>query len=235
MGPRILFIEDELNLLQSLSYILEKEGFQVRGTPSGVEGAALAAQDPPDLVLLDLNLPDIDGFEVCRRLKANPATRGAFIMMLSGRGDLEDVVAGLTAYADDYLTKPFQPKLLLARIHALLRRRSQGTPPAPPAQHGLLRLDAAAREVWVEGQKVALTKTEFEILHLLASRPGRVLTRDQILDHIRGIDYAITDRVVDYQVSGLRKKLGAAAEYLETVRGVGYKFVGPAAGAGDAQ
>lgn len=227
MGARILFIEDELNLLQSLTYILEKEGFEVRGTPLGVEGASMAMAEPPDLVLLDLNLPDVDGFEVCRRLKANPSTRSTFILMLSARGGMEDVVAGLEAYADDYLTKPFQPRVLLARIHALLRRRTHALAPQPPQPHGLLRIDPAAREVWLNGQSLCLTKSEFEILQLLAASPGRVLTREQILDQIRGTDFAITDRVVDYQVSGLRKKLGVAADYIQTIRGVGYKFVVP--------
>jgi len=227
MGARILFIEDELNLLQSLTYILEKEGFEVRGTPLGVEGASMAAADPPDLVLLDLNLPDIDGFEVCRRLKADPSTRCTFILMLSARGGMEDIVAGLEAYADDYLTKPFQPRVLLARIHALLRRRTHAVAPAPPLAHGLLQMDPAARDVWVNSQRVSLTKSEFEILLLLVSKAGCVFTRDQILDHIRGTDFAITDRVVDYQVSGLRKKLGVASDYIQTIRGVGYKFCGP--------
>ncbi len=226
MTPKILFIEDELNLLEALSFILQNEGFQVTGTPKGIEGVRLAMESPPDLVLLDLNLPDIDGFEVCRRLKADPSTRSSLILMLSARGGMDDIVSGLEAYADDYLTKPFQPRILLARIRALLRR-TQATSAVPATHHGLLKVDLAARDVWVEGEKVTLTKTEFEILHLLASKAGRVLTRDQILDHVRGTDYAITDRVVDYQVSGLRRKLKEAAEYIETVRGVGYKFTGP--------
>ncbi len=229
MATTILFIEDELNLLQSLTYILEMEGFAVRSTPSGLRGCEWASEAPPDLVLLDLNLPDIDGFEVCRRLKASPATRGSLVLMLSARGGVDDIVAGLETYADDYLTKPFQPQVLLARIRALLRRKSASVLPPIPEERGMLRIDAAAREVWVEGTKVLLTKTEFEILMLLVRKPGRVLTRDQILDEIRGTDYAITDRVVDYQVSGLRKKLGAASQYLETVRCVCYKFIGPVA------
>lgn len=227
MSADILFIEDELNLQESLSYILRSEGFKVRATHSGAKGAEMAAQSPPDLVLLDLNLPDIDGFEVCRRLKANPATRGSLILMLSARGAMEEMVAGLETYADDYLAKPFQPRMLLARIHALLRRNKPQVQTTPIQSAGPLTVDHDAREVRVQGQLLTLTKTEFDILHLLLQHAGRVLTRDRILDHIRGTDYAITDRVVDYQVSGLRKKLGAAADCVETVRGVGYKFTCP--------
>lgn len=233
MPLKVLFIEDEPNLLHSVTYILELEGFTVQAVERGLPGVDAALANPPDLVLLDLNLPDIDGFEVCRRLKANPKTRDAMIFMLSARGSMQDVVDGLSSYADDYLTKPFQPRILMARIHALARRRGLGRPQAERTQHGVVVIDSASRTVEVGGAAVNLTKTEFDILLLLSNNYNRVLTREQILDAIRGTDYAITERIVDYQVSGLRRKLGEAADYLDTIRGVGYRFLVPGASGSD--
>ena len=226
MKPKLLYIEDEVNLLNSLSFILENEGFQVACATSGEEGLELARKDPPELVLVDLNLPGIDGFEVCRRLRDDAVTADCYIIMLTARAKVEDIVYGLEQYADDYIPKPFQPKVLLARVRALLRRRKRG--PAGKddiLQYGDLRVDLSAHEVHILGQRISLTKTEFGILTLLARHPNRVMSRTRILDDIRGYDFSITERVVDYQISGLRKKMGDSARHLETVRGVGYKFV----------
>jgi len=226
MKPKLLYIEDEVNLLNSVAFILEKEGFDVACAATGEEGLELAAANPPDLVLLDLNLPGIDGFEVCRRLKQDSRTSQAYVMMLTARGKEDDIVYGLDQYADDYIAKPFQPKVLVARIRALLRRSHRMPVGVEEVlQFSSLTIDLSAHEVFVGGKKVSLTKTEFGILSLLARHPNRVMTRTRILDDIRGYDFSITDRVVDFQISGLRKKLGAASAHVETVRGVGYKFV----------
>lgn len=219
----ILLVEDEENLRASLAFILEREGFSVTAVGTGEEGVVCASAAPPDLALLDINLPGMDGFEVAKRLRANPTIA---IILLSARNAVEDVVDGLERYADDYVTKPFHPRVLIARIHALLRRRSV----LDPRAQGTLRIaeleiDVAGREARVDGERAALTKTEFDILHLLATRPNRVLSRDQILDAVRGDGAVITERAVDFQVSGLRRKLGGAARLVETVRGVGYKLV----------
>ena len=221
----ILFVEDEENLLNSVTFILEREGFHVTGVPTGEEAMERAVAGPPDLVLLDINLPGIDGFEVAQRLRRHPVTAKVLIMLLSARTGIEDVVEGLERYADDYVTKPFHPRVLLARIHALLRRRTSEQVAAPEKLcFRELEIDVAARETRVGEERLALTKTEFDILYLLATHPNHVLSRDQILDAVRGDGAVITERAVDFQVSGLRRKLGSAAALIETVRGVGYKL-----------
>jgi len=221
----ILFVEDEANLLNSVAFILEREGFHVTGVGTGEDALKIALADPPDLVLLDINLPGIDGFEVAQRLRRHPVTAQVLIMLLSARNTVEDVVDGLERYADDYVTKPFHPRLLLARIHALLRRQAPSEAlPSERLCFNELEIDVAARETRVGQERLALTKTEFDILYLLATRPNHVLSRDQILDAVRGDGAVITDRAVDFQVSGLRRKLGSAARLIETVRGVGYKL-----------
>ena len=228
---KLLLIEDELNLQNSLTYLLEQEGFCVAAASTGEQGLELARATPPDLVLLDVNLPGIDGFETARRLRADPLTRACLIIMLTARAHPDDIVQGLSSVADDYVTKPFLPRVLLARIAAHLRRG--GAPAEGAGDGGVLRFDclainSSAHEVCVDAAPVKLTPTEYDILVLLATRPNRVYTRSQIIDHVRGNDYAITERVVDYQISGLRKKLGRAGARIETVHGVGYKFQGQA-------
>lgn len=226
---KLLLIEDEINLQNSLAYLLEREGFEVASSSTGEHGLELARAKPPDLVLLDVNLPGIDGFETARRLRADPLTRSCLILMLTARAHPDDIVQGLSSVADDYVTKPFLPRVLLARISAHLRR--SGADDAPAADEQVLRFDTlrinqTAHEVCVDAVPVKLTRTEYEILLLLATHANRVFTRSQIIDHVRGNDFAITDRVVDYQISGLRKKLGGAGGRIETVHGVGYKFQG---------
>lgn len=223
---RILVIEDEEDILALIQYNLIKAGYRVECVTSGEEGVAKATALHPDLVILDLMLSGINGFEVCRRLRAEPGTAELPIIMLTAKGEDADIVSGLEIGADDYLTKPFSPQVLKARIQAVLRRRGQSGPEfsgQPVAMHDLV-VDPGRGKVLVAGREVELTLTEFRLLYLLAGRPGWVFTRTQIVDAIRGEGYAVTDRAVDVQVVGLRKKLGDAGTYIETVRGVGYRF-----------
>ncbi len=221
----ILVIEDEEDILALIHYNLVKAGYRVECATSGEEGLEKAASLHPDLVVLDLMLPGINGIEVCRRLREAHGG-GAAIVMLTAKGEEADVVAGLEQGADDYLTKPFSPQILLARIMAVLRRRegpSAGEPDPVLAIHDLV-VDACRNKVIAAGNEVELTLTEFRVLQLLAGRPGWVFTRAQIVDGVRGEGYAVTDRSVDVQIVGLRKKLGVCGAYIETVRGVGYRF-----------
>ncbi len=222
---RILVVEDEEDILELVRFNLVKEGFQVDGLASGEDALRAVRAQPPALLILDLMLPGMDGLELCRRLRAEPATQRLPIVMLTAKGEEADVVTGLALGADDYLAKPFSPRVLVARVKAVLRR-GEG---APPAEDVLLRshdiaIHPGRREVTVGGAPVALTFTEFNILHFLARRPGWVFTRDQIMDAARGQDYHVTERTVDVQMVSLRKKLGPAGKHLETVRGVGYRL-----------
>jgi two-component system phosphate regulon response regulator PhoB len=221
----ILAVEDDQDILELLRYNLAKEGYQVTAVASGEEGLHLARSAAPDLILLDLMLPGMDGLEVCRRLKLEAQTRQVPIIMLTAKGEEADIVAGLELGADDYVTKPFSPRVLLARVRTVLRRRTA----APPGTDALLKIrdlviDPGRHEVRFQGHAVELTATEFRLLHLLARRPGWVLTRANIVEGVHGDDYPVTDRAVDVKIVALRKKLGPAAKYIETVRGVGYRF-----------
>ena len=222
---RILVVEDEENILELVSFNLEKEGYRVRGVTSGEEALEEVGEKEPDLILLDLMLPGIDGLEVCRRLKSDSQRSHVPIVMLTAKSEEADVVSGLELGADDYVTKPFSPRILVARVRAVLRRRAKEEPSeASPIKIHDVMIHPGRHEVLVDGEEVDLTHTEFRLLHLLARRPGWVFTRNQIIDRLRGSDYPVTDRSVDVQIAGLRKKLGDAAEYIETVRGVGYRF-----------
>lgn len=223
--PKILFVEDDLSLQKSITYILEKEGFDVICTTTGEEAIELARKMNPDLILLDLILPGMNGFGVCEVLKKDRQTEKIFIIMLTGRGMVDEIVKGLELYADDYITKPFEPKILIARIHAVLRRKMKSI----QKERSLLEfkdltIDLKGYVVRVAGENIELTKTEFDIIALLAGRPSQVFTRARILDQVRDDNYPITERVVDYQITGIRKKLGKVGDYIKTVRGVGYKF-----------
>ncbi len=220
----ILAIEDEEDILALVHFNLVKAGFQVSCATSGEEGLKLARTLRPDLVLLDLMLPGMDGLAVCRALRKDPDMAEIPIVMLTAKGEEGDVVAGLEQGADDYLSKPFSAKVLTARIQAVLRRRKIARRSEEPLRAGDLLIHPGKRDVLVRGEGVSLTDTEFRLLHFLASRPGWVFTRDQIVNAVRGQDYAVTDRAVDVQVVGLRKKLGPCGDYIETVRGVGYRF-----------
>jgi two-component system, OmpR family, alkaline phosphatase synthesis response regulator PhoP len=221
----VLVVEDDEDIQQLVEYNLLKEGFKVSVADSGEEGLRLARSEHPDLLLLDLMLPGMDGLEVCRTLKRDPGTSGLAVIMLTAKGEEADIVTGLELGADDYVTKPFSPKVLLARVRAVLRRR--GRPARDKSAVIRIRdiaIDPGRHEVRVGDEPVELTFTEFRLLQLLAARPGWVFTRYQIVNAIRGEDYVVTDRSVDVQVVGLRKKLGHAGAYIETVRGVGYRF-----------
>ena len=226
-GVRILVVEDEADILELLRYNLAREGYRVETATSGEEGLNAARGRPPALLLLDLMLPGMDGLEVCRALKKDAATKRIPIVIVTAKGEEADVVTGLELGADDYVTKPFSPRVLLARVSKVLSREAR----APDADggegviehHGLL-LHPGRREVRVESRPVELTFTEFHILHFLARRPGWVYTRNQIVEGVRGEDYPVTDRAVDVQIVALRKKLGPAGRCIETVRGVGYRF-----------
>jgi two-component system alkaline phosphatase synthesis response regulator PhoP len=224
---KILVVDDEEDILELLRYNLSREGYQVSCTTSGEKTLKLVKTETPDLIVLDLMLPGMDGLEVARRLKETPPTKNVPIVMLTAKGEEADIVTGLELGADDYITKPFSPRILLARVRAVLRRKGkESQDKTTVVQIHNLMIHPGRHEVRVNNNPVQLTFTEFGILHYLARRPGWVFTRSQIVDEVRGEDYYVTDRSVDVQIVGLRKKLGPAGEYIETVRGVGYRFKG---------
>ena len=221
----ILVVDDEENILELLEYNLKKHGYLVSCVATGEEALKAVKAAVPDLILLDLMLPGIDGMELCKMLKANPKTCHVPIVMLTARGEEVDIVTGLELGADDYVTKPFSPRVLLARLRTVLRKSSRPLPEEESTIHiHQMVINPGRQEVLVDGLPVELTYTEFRLLHFLSRRTGWVFTRKQIIDAIRGDDYPVTDRSVDVQVVGLRKKLGAHGQYIETVRGVGYRF-----------
>jgi len=223
---KILVIEDEEDILALVHYNLVKAGFHVEIAESGKEGLQKALLESPDLIVLDLMLPDMDGLEICQRLRASKEMSEVAIVMMTAKGEEEDVVKGLEYGADDYIPKPFSPQVLIARLNAVLRRRAseaQDRGETPIVVHDLV-IDPRRNSVTAAGKKIDLTVSEFKLLSKLAARPGWVFTRTQIVDTIHGEGYAVTDRAVDVQVVGLRKKLGTCGSYIETVRGVGYRF-----------
>ena len=217
-------MDDEEDILELLNYNLTREGYQVLMAQSGEQALEAAQSELPGLIILDLMLPGIDGLDVCRELKKDSKTQNIPIIMLTAKGEEADIVTGLELGADDYVTKPFSPKVLLARVRSVLRRSVVPKEEGKKIKIHDLVIDAGRHEVLAAGERVELTYTEFEILQLLAGRPGRVYTRYQIVDAIRGTEYAVTDRAVDVQIVALRKKLGACGKYIETVRGIGYRF-----------
>lgn len=222
---KILVVEDEEDIRELLRYNLSKEGYQVTGAASG-EGALKTARIlQPDLMILDLMLPGVDGLEVCRLLKRDPRTQHLPIVMLTAKGEEADIVTGLELGADDYIIKPFSPRVLLARVRAVLRRKKVEKAPASASLtiHELT-IHPGRHEVLVQGRPLDLTATEFRLLYLLARRPGWVFTRTQIVTEVHGEDYPVTERSVDVQIVNLRRKLGFAGKYVETVRGIGYRF-----------
>jgi len=224
-NEKILVVDDEEDILELIRYNLEKEGYRVTCESSGEDCLRAVSEHIPDLILLDLMLPGVDGLEVCRQLKADSKSSGIPILMLTAKSEDADIVTGLELGADDYVTKPFSPRILLARIRAVLRRFKADLVPDDRIVriYGLV-IDPARHEVTVDGKRVELTASEFRILNYLALRPGWVFTRDQIITAVKGQDYPVTERSVDVQVAGLRKKLGISGQLIETVRGVGYRF-----------
>jgi len=221
----ILVVEDEEDIRELLKYNLEKEGYQVFGAATGEEALRAIRDRRLDLILLDLMLPGIDGLEVCRRIRGEAQTQHLPIIMLTAKGEEADIVTGLELGADDYITKPFSPRVLLARLRAALRRRSQPLPlQTAPLKTDELVIHPGRHEVFLQGQPILLTVTEFRLLHLLVRKPGWVFTRGQIVNEIHGEDYPVSDRSIDVQIVSLRKKLGACGSQVETIRGIGYRF-----------
>jgi len=225
---RILVVDDEEDILELVSYNLDKDGYRVQCVATGEDALKAARAEPPDLILLDLMLPGVDGLEVCRLLKNDSRTASVAIVMLTAKGEEADIVAGLELGADDYVTKPFSPRVLLARVKAVLRRRSAEPVGEDDAVRvGDLFIHPGRHEVLAGGEAVELTATEFRILHCLARRPGWVFTRYQIVDQAQGPDAMVTDRSVDVHIVSLRRKLGAFGRHIETVRGIGYRLKEP--------
>lgn len=225
MRPQVLVVDDEPDLLELARYNLTQIGYDVACVASGEEALAHVRSHQPDLVILDLLLPGVDGWEVCKILKRDPRTATIPIMMLTARSEEADMVTGLELGADDYLTKPFSPRVLLARVKAALRRRqSEQAAEQSAISRGDLVIYPGYYTVRVHEHPVRLTPTEFRILHLLAQRPGWVFSRYQIVDNVRGTDVSVTERSVDVHIAALRRKLGDSSEVIETVRGVGYRF-----------
>jgi two-component system phosphate regulon response regulator PhoB len=221
----ILAVDDEEDILELITYNLKKEGYRVAHALDGANALQFARERQPDLVILDLMLPGIDGLDVFRELKGDMRTRNIPVIMLTAKSEDADVVTGLELGADDYITKPFSPRVLLARLKVTLRRRK-----APATDnHDVVRIhdlfiNPARHEVVVGDYQITLTASEFRILNFLVRRPGWVFSREQIIRAVKGDDYPVTERSVDVQIVGLRKKLGPAGDYIETVRGVGYRF-----------
>ncbi|NLI15077.1 MAG: response regulator transcription factor [candidate division Zixibacteria bacterium] len=221
----VLIVEDDRDIGELLDYNLSKEGFRTTCITKGEEAIKLAKLKPFDICLLDLMLPDIDGLEVCRALKGDSKTAEMPIIMVTAKGEESDIVVGLEMGADDYLTKPFSPKVLIARIKTVLKRKKQVPPDqSAPIIIGDICIHPGRHEVTIKGKPIDLTFTEFQLLRFLAAKPGWVFTRYQIVDAIKGEDYAVTDRSVDVQIVGLRKKMGDYGRLIETIRGVGYRF-----------
>ena len=221
----VLVVEDESDILALIEYNLQKEGYRVLTAQTGEAGLAQVQKATIDLVLLDLMLPGLDGLEVCRRIRARESSKDLPIIMLTAKSEDSDIVTGLEIGADDYVPKPFSPKVLVARVRSVLRRRDRRPQPVGDRIeiHDLV-IDISRHEVSVGNRQVQLSATEFSILEFLARSPGWVFTRNRIIDGVRGRDYPVTERSVDVQILGLRKKLGDDGDLIETVRGVGYRF-----------
>ena len=227
MNPKILMIEDDASICDMTKMNLNMNGFQhVYCASDGEEGLALAAQLVPDLILLDVMLPGIDGLTVCRNLKNNPALADIPIIMLTAKGEENDIVLGLEMGADDYVTKPYSSKVLAARIAARLRKKSAGGKAMQAIVRGALASDLTAYSATLGGQPLMLTADEFKTLALLAANPGKVFTRNQIIREVKGDNYPVTARAIDMHMVNLRRKLGDCADHIETIRGVGYRISG---------
>ncbi|MDO5575561.1 MAG: response regulator transcription factor [Fibrobacter sp.] len=227
-SERILLIEDDEDIQILITHNLNRDGFKVTVCGNGTDGFNKLRLDTYDCILLDLMLPGMDGLEICRLLKKNPETQNIPIIMVSAKGEESDIVTGLELGADDYIVKPFSPRVLVARIRSVLRRRVQQPfdTGASINIHGI-GIYPGRHEVICKGEKIDLTYMEFQVLQLLTSHPGWVFTRNRIIDNVRNDNYPVTDRSVDVVIVGLRKKLGTSGSLIETVRGVGYRFAEP--------
>lgn len=227
----VLVVEDEMAIQQLVSYNLIKAGFHVTCADTGEEALEYLLNDDIDCLLLDLMLPGMSGLEVCESVKEKSRRNGLHIpiIMLTAKGEEEDIITGLECGADDYITKPFSPKILIARIKAVLRRSFEKTKSQSEDHQTIiivedLEINKGRHEVTLNNEKLQLTMTEFGILELLAAKPGWVFTRQQIIDTVRGYDFLVTPRAIDVQIFGLRKKMGESGKLIETVRGIGYRF-----------
>ncbi len=220
----ILVVEDEPDIVELMLYNLEKTDYNVKVVMSGDEALKSIRSTKPDAILLDLMIPGIDGLKLCHILKTDLQTKDIPILIVSARGEEDDVIKGLELGADDYITKPFSPKILLARLESVLRRRKTTNIQESILNIEKLKINVQKHEALLEEEPLDLTPTEFKLLQFLAMNRGFVFTRDQIVDAIKGEDYPVTDRSVDVQVVGLRKKLAEYGDYIETVRGIGYRF-----------
>jgi two-component system phosphate regulon response regulator PhoB len=221
---RILLIEDERGLTDVLRYNLEREGYEVNIAGDGREGLRKAQTQLPDLVVLDLMLPAMDGLEVCRELRAGERTRNVPILMLTAKAEESDQLIGFSVGADDYVTKPFSPKVLLQRIRALLRRTETNNESLDVIEHLGVRIDRIRHQASIDGRDLELTPTEFRLLECLLRQPGRAFTRPQLMDVAIGDKAVVLERTIDVHIKTLRKKLGSEQEFIETVRGIGYRF-----------
>ncbi len=223
---KVLFIEDDEDIQELVRYNLEREGYDLKLAGSAEDGLKAASSWSPELILLDLMLPGIDGLEACRRLKGNEKTASIPVVMVTAKGEESDIVSGLELGADDYIVKPFSPKVLVARIRAVLRREhiTPGEDEEKTIELDLLTINPGRRQVTVGDDPVDLTFTEFNILQLLATKPGWVFTRGQIVNGVKGEDYHVTERTIDVHILSLRRKLGDKGDLIETIRGVGYRF-----------
>lgn len=225
MKEKILVVDDEKDILELIDYNLTKNGYRVKTVPSGEDALALIKENDYDLIILDLMLPGVDGLDICKIIKADKQKANIPIVMVTAKADEADKVAGLEIGADHYVTKPFSPRELLAIVKATLRRKPvKQEEEKTEIERGELKIHVGRHEVTLKGERIELTHLEFRILLALAKKPGWVMTRYQIVDATRGEDVSVTDRSVDVHIVSLRKKLGEAIEYIETVRGVGYKF-----------
>ncbi|MFH1846298.1 MAG: response regulator transcription factor [Candidatus Omnitrophota bacterium] len=224
---QILIVEDEKDIVEMIEYNLHKEGYKTSSVFNGQDGVSLAEKQAPDLMILDLMLPDIDGFEVCKQIKQHEKTANIPIIMLTAKSQESDKIVGLELGADDYMTKPFSPRELLARIKAVLRRKENFSAYQEQKQelkHGIISISIIKHKVFIAGKEIMLTHAEFKLLECMVRRPGIVFTREVLLNSVFGYDSASYDRTIDAHIKSLRKKLGEARDYIETVRGTGYRF-----------
>ena len=223
-GEKILVVDDEADIVELVRYNLAHEGFEVICASSGEVALEMVSKEKPSLVVLDLMLPGISGLKVCKRIKGDPATKAVQVVMLTAKGEDSDIVTGIEAGADDYVTKPFSPKVLIARVKLALRKAASQKEKGKHIEADEIVIDTERFEVLVEGKPVEMTFTEFNVLLALARHRGRVFSRYDIMDAVRGDDYIATERAIDVQITAIRKKIAPFGKYIETVRGVGYRF-----------
>ena len=225
-GEKIVVVEDEPDILEVLSFNLQREGFEVMSVSSGPEGIRMIEQERPDLVLLDLLLPGVDGLDICRHVRSEPELKQTPVIMVTAKGEESDIVLGLGVGADDYIQKPFSPKELVARVKAVLRRSSnrEESEPSERVVRGPISIDPDRHRVTIDGEKRSFTPTEFRLLHFLALHPGRVFSRDQLVSRAIGDQAVVIDRNIDVHIRSVRRKIEPYRDAIETIRGVGYSF-----------